>query len=273
MSESPPTPAPRELRREVDSPDATTGTAATILRAALLILAATLALAVFVSEFIEAPTSFAQISSAVVSAIAAIAMAIYSALLYKATRENEKAFRQQFEHMERQRRSLQAMADAMRDSATIAQSADVATNRPRLMMRQLSYTIDKEGVTRLEYTLANVGQSRARIIESNITAWKPRKDEEWPGRPPYSDVKDALGPLVIEAGQDHLGTYRDPPLRLDLLLSDMVTAKKYVDLILIGYVIYLDDNDVPRRVGFCRKRQAGGQRFTAVDDPDYEFFY
>lgn len=168
-------------------------------------------------------------------------------------------------------RAAEAAAQATANAVEQSKRDFIAANRPILKMRQIQLVTIAGSPSSLNYTLANVGQSKATVVESNITLWIHGKGEEWPGRPPYNTTKDALGALMIEAGQDHLGTYSPPDNDWALLLGDV--AKDKLDTMLLGYVSYLDEIGVQRRVGFCRRRTEGGLRFEACGGEDYEYFY
>ena len=144
----------------------------------------------------------------------------------------------------------------------------LATHRPLLVVRQIEYVRRPEGDL-VKYTVANVGMSTAKITRSKIRVWTEGKGKEWPAAPPYSECTQGVPNGAIEAGRSFDHSYQEPAGNMDMTMAAVITGA--FDTMLLGYIEYSDENDIPRRVGFCRKRIFGRNRFEAVVDGDYEY--
>lgn len=196
-----------------------------------------------------AVTSFLDGHGGAIGAIAAVAVAAFTYTLWRSTDRLQVV-------------TAESLKQLQRDY--------LAANRPQLVLRQIGFEPD-ENSPRVRYTLGNVGNSTATVLESNITVWLPIRGEEWPALPPYGPERNAMGHITVEAAQEIHGAHQDTPEDLDLLVGEV--SHDQLDTMLLGYVVYVDDNGGKRRFGFCRKRATNGTRFIAVDDPDYEFYY
>lgn len=227
------------------------------------LVAGALALGLVIGSYYAAIVAFLDAHNAAVSAIAAVFVAIFTGTLYFATDKLWKT-------SERQAGIVGEQLAAMKRQSDQIERDFLAANRPQLVVRQIGFITDGDGQT-IQYTLGNVGASRAEVIESNVTAWTYPKSTPWPAFPPYTPDTNAMGAITVEAGQEVIGIYQDAPHETRLLFGDV--AKDRLDTMLLGYVLYVDRNGTRRRLGFCRKLDGEGLRFHPVDDPDYEFFY
>lgn len=157
----------------------------------------------------------------------------------------------------------------------------ITTHRPRLIVRRVSLddgngdsSSSSDNIPKIQFIVANVGGSCARIIESNATF--AEIDGILPAIPPYSIELDTIKSIVREAGQS------DPPETL-IIEGDKLRGlvrnwnKKFItnsensQLYFFGYIQYRDDVDIIRRMTFCRQYNARTKRFTEVNDPEYEY--
>lgn len=144
----------------------------------------------------------------------------------------------------------------------------VATHRPRLRIRQVSYVPDDDKPS-VDFTIANVGDSTATILESSVKIWIVPINDEWAGLPPYDPPTATPRTRVLRNGDMIRWTETDSPGRFDLLIGDVANDRLHT--VLLGYLVYADDTGIRRRVGFCRKRIARGNTFACVANPDYEY--
>jgi hypothetical protein len=49
--------------------------------------------------------------------------------------------------------------------------------------------------------------------------------------------------------------------------------KETSDFYFFGYIVFLDNIGIERRIAFCRRYDFKTKRFTAVQDDDYEYSY
>lgn len=157
----------------------------------------------------------------------------------------------------------------------------ITTHRPRLIVRRVSLddgngdsSSSGDNIPKIQFFVANVGGSRARVIESNATF--AEIDGVLPAIPPYSIELDTIKNTVIEAGQSD-------PLETLIIEGDKLRGvvrnwnKKFItnsensQFYFFGYIQYRDDVDIIRRMTFCRQYNARTKRFTEVNDPEYEY--
>jgi len=180
-------------------------------------------------------------------------------------------------------RSTEKLWKATKATIDLTRQEFLAEHRPRLIVRGVSIN-DVMGVggardlLAAEYTIANVGDTAATIIETSDHLWLPTTDENLPPIPDYADPKTVS--IKIEAGASfpmkHYGTSEllerfhfaggaaiGPTHNLPV--SDPM-------LWFLGYVQYVDGLGTKRRTGFLRKRDFTTGRFSPIQgEPDYEF--
>jgi len=157
----------------------------------------------------------------------------------------------------------------------------LTTHRPRLIIRRISldegdgnYFTPGRIHPKIQFIIANIGGSRATIIESNATF--ARLDGLLPAIPPYSMETNAIKCIVREAGQS------DPPEFLAIEDREIVriiggwkgctiTSGYSSPFYFFGYIQYRDDIDIVRRMTFCRRYNPAIKRFIDVNDPEYEY--
>jgi hypothetical protein len=158
----------------------------------------------------------------------------------------------------------------------IANRQFVATFRPKLTVRamRLDSGVDEQqmpiGV--VTYHLANTGSTRARIVGGSIGSGLFVKNTPFPALPDLKmeyNTPFELGPeITIEGGSSifltHQGGTVHDPRAADSWL-------KHSDIIVVGLIIYADENDVRRTLAFLRRYDPASHRFAVVLDPDYEY--
>lgn len=162
-------------------------------------------------------------------------------------------------------------AEFTRRAIGLARAEFLATQRPRLVLREVHWDWAADGKSYVAYTLVNAGGSGCRIEESVL---RYRSDVEDPG------VLDAAGVNEIGAISLASGEYR-------FLKSPMVSEGEEVaaaaaemgflsDHSFRGVIIYSDARGIRRRMVFrrvCRRNNTRpSQRFVVPENND-EFEY
>lgn len=225
----------------------------------------------------ESLIAYGTIALAIITLILACATIILAAFTYKLWKATVKLVRGAEETSGRQ-------ADEMQRSLAIAEKQHelqrwqyLTTHRPKLIIRRMSLDEgDKDGsmCPNIQFIVANIGGSRATIIESNATFAKI--DGLLPAIPPYSADTNTINCTIREAGQS------DPPEILgieDFEVSRIVRSWRDKTITngdsspfyFFGYIQYRDSIDIVRRMTFCRKYNPATKRFVEVDDPEYEY--
>jgi hypothetical protein len=143
----------------------------------------------------------------------------------------------------------------------------VATFRPRLVVRELEY-MPRERGDQIEFTVANVGGSRATVSEWNCTAYTNVKNTALAAHPPYETDRTVHEKVKLTPGETLRLKYIEGT-DVTLMLGEVMARN--VDLFIIGYVLYGDGIGIVRRTSFCREYVRETKRFRTAADPDYEF--
>jgi len=127
----------------------------------------------------------------------------------------------------------------------LARDEFTSTHRPRLILRE-AYAMEDYGKTVIvSYTIANIGDSAAQIVESAL-------DVEFGGAVsspkflPVSAGKNDVGAMTLQAGERAAKEFKSKPA-----VTWPITEDQY--LFLSGHVVYLDDRKVMRHMGFHRR--------------------
>jgi hypothetical protein len=176
-------------------------------------------------------------------------------------------------------------AQASAESAEITQKQFVASNRPRIVIREVRLigvptTHPKVSVS---FNIANAGSTPAQITESVIEVQKATfgtitpLPERW-GFNEIGNNVHALFPL--EPGSFVESKYHSEVTRQSFINEAMkahvfndaqLEARRVDQLIFIGRIRYKDANGVKRQMGFCRYYDFKVGRFRRLDDPDYDY--
>jgi hypothetical protein len=172
------------------------------------------------------------------------------------------------------------MLRATKQSLDLARSEFNATHRPRLHVRNLVVTGDKDTFHEAfaftpgkplsgQFYVSNIGSGEATIVESHCEVIWDLQD----GLPMQRPYEGKLGnnPLpnaVIASGSSTVGLFASERPFPGLHADESGCSNVYV----MGWVEYVDVRNVRRRTAFCRRymEHHGSRRFYPVDDPDYE---
>lgn len=153
----------------------------------------------------------------------------------------------------------------------------LATFRPRLKLRAMRYKAgtgqDGMPIGVIECSLVNIGGSKARIVGGNIGADIFVKGTPFPA---VGDLKTEHNfpfelqkpPIELAGGET---AFVELPLSTWLHPGMEEIGLEHHDLMVIGQIIYIDDNGIRRYYGFLRRFDPKTRRFVAVDDPDHVY--
>ena len=172
-------------------------------------------------------------------------------------------------------------ADAGKIVAETARDDFISTHRPKLIVRRVSLNIAKGSgladVLGVQFIVANLGDTRATIIEMNARLWLPEVSQNLPPIPPYG--QSTYPGLTIESGESPTLTHYEHGLLARFEFRDgfakTAMAAGGTDsgpaLLFIGYVDYEDGLKRQRRTAFLRQYNFATQRFDPIPHPDYEY--
>lgn len=232
--------------------------------------------------------SFIERHEKVITVLSTVAIAWFTATLWRATTGLQSAAERQISDMKKSLSLAEKQMELAGMQAGIAEKQhelqrwqNFTTNRPRLIIRGISldegngdcFTQGSRSPS-IQFNVANIGGSRATIIESNATFAKI--GVRLPASPPYSIDTNTIKCAIREAGQSN------PPEILDIedvevsqIVSNWrgrtVTNGDSSQFYFFGYIQYRDSIDIVRRMAFCRRYNPATKRFAEVDDPEYEY--
>jgi len=167
-----------------------------------------------------------------------------------------------------------AAADAAKNSADLAREEFNATQRAKLVVRELLKLprhIERASVE-VRYVVANVGGSEAEIVESWIEIQNVQDGILWPLQP--TEGANPIGKVIIEAGR-HIFLEQNSTVSHASLGIGQIGARRHQrdepELFFRGFILYEDRNHIKRRTAFCRRYDFKARRFRIVDDPDDEY--
>lgn len=146
------------------------------------------------------------------------------------------------------------------EAAALARAEFIASHRPRMTVREFSYT-DSSREDSIRWTLANVGGSKAIIRDVRARILLAMDDVELPPVD-YSRCEEVITMAAFEpGGLDSQVTLRFMPnFRHDGAKS----------LYVFGHILYADEMERGFQTAFIRRYERSRDRFVTVNDPDYD---
>lgn len=199
------------------------------------------------------------------------ALAVFALIEIWVLVRSEDAMRRATQIAERQMKITALQTDIIAKQHEVGRQQFFAVHRPRLVVREAA-VVNIHPYAAVQFTIANVGASAARIIESaaefrigtNLIAIDPPPSE--------NQVEEAV---VEPGGYITHGVVSDiTGLSLRLAAADLDSSywEREEAMILRGFLVYLDDvTKVRRRTAFWRIYDPKNARFKIVDDPDREY--
>jgi hypothetical protein len=156
-----------------------------------------------------------------------------------------------------------------RESIDLARSEFIATHRPRIVLRDVSF-VDGQ----ILYMLVNTGDTKATVVESWIL------DEFVPTaqaiRPLRSAGHDDLGRITFAGGEvrdlthaPQMGAYIRIPDMMRIAVEDQ--PPMIGEIYFTGAILYSDDVGNRRRAVFRRRWDRGSKGFIGMNDSDQEY--
>jgi hypothetical protein len=178
--------------------------------------------------------------------------------------------------------ATQDAAENAKQSLELANKEFIASHRPRLRVHNvfteefgliatapgpgLPTTIARPGTPmRGALTATNVGESAATITDNYCMVFVT--NEPLPMRPPYhlQMGNEFIADVRLAPDSSKIGDFIDHDGKTASTMSNAQRGT-YV----MGWIAYRDDNNIPRRMTFCRQWDGPLRRFVSVDNPDYE---
>jgi hypothetical protein len=180
-----------------------------------------------------------------------------------------------------------------RRSANASERAVIVNLRPRLTVPAIALIpgelVDVDGVQtlkdhenwRIECLIANVGGSKADIVESNLTLSQLGIADSATGLlpvfPPYSAPRNSFGTISVEPGERHrscvLLDRATDSMRLRILyqMEKRGSNTSTTQVICFGFLRYADAAGVGRRTGFAFTYNAKSMSFSRLEHPSYDY--
>jgi hypothetical protein len=166
----------------------------------------------------------------------------------------------------------------------------VSTHRPRLRVRNVAFVEAIKPTTEplhdtIEYQVVNIGETEARVIQSNVTIWTYSQPDWFASWTPRYDASgnDAMGQFTLENGRSRELTRLGGDRLVNRLESLQLSLKALkigsgdwlkastTPIFFYGYIRYEDSDGRQRRTAFYRRYDPEKRRFVIIDDPDYEY--
>jgi hypothetical protein len=213
-------------------------------------------------------------------------LALFTALLwwatYKLSRDAKQTADRQAKEMQESLSIAKESADTAWQSVDLARQEFITTHRPKIIVRRVSIDMAKgvgiPDVLAAEFIFANIGNTKAILVEMSAKFWLPNGTVNLPPIPPYGD-REYPG-ITLDSGESfpfkHLSTANvtnEYNFRLGHAQETLAQGypTDFPPLLFIGYIIYEDGLKRQRRTAFLRSYDFSTKRFSPIDDPDYEY--
>jgi hypothetical protein len=172
--------------------------------------------------------------------------------------------------------ALRTLGTIARQTAAIEKDL-VLSQRPRIIVRNL-YLADTGEYGQLaiglcvnrpiigQLSMVNIGGTTARIVEKFCEV---RIDRPLPTKPTYEGVQGIKEETVILPGAFVAERFNREEELTEPERADLQAGQRF--LYVLGWIGYVDDIKIYRRMAFCRIFHTGNRRFVSTDDPDYEY--
>ena len=230
-------------------------------------------------EMTAALGGFLDAHNGTVTAIATVFIGLFTYTLKQATDKLWKAGDEQFrlakETADRQAGEIQEQLRLTRENVEFARLEFNATHRPRLVIREAHMLIPtgRDPTAGVRFIVANAGEGGADVVESFVILEFNESAILLPLQPP--EHSNSIGPIQIEPGQGierEFGSAINFPQYTNEQNRHLNHPGEPTPKIwLRGFIVYLDNNRIRRRMAFCRGYDFKAKRFRAGDDPNYEY--
>ena len=166
-------------------------------------------------------------------------------------------------------------AKTAEDSVILARNEFNAVHCARLIVRRIIIVSSRE-LPVIRYEIANIGGTKANDLEISTMVWLPDTSLSIPHMPQYAhsialpvtiDSGDkCYGECVVAAKEAEEFGFRQTQMVRDLPISVILSC-----IYFLGYIVYRDQLDRRFETAFFRRYDPSSNRFSPVDDPDYEY--
>jgi hypothetical protein len=194
-----------------------------------------------------------------------------------AAKESAGAAKASVEKMDAQTGVMTGQLDAMRKQLGTMESEFLATHRPRIVLRRVTFHRE-DGVERtdqvsaIKIELANVGEAVAKIVDFAVafqTHWKDQEDAHIILRALEQSIPSERGQTIANGGSRAIMA---PEERWASHFTNKSITPQNRVILCVGYICYTDAYDnTPRRTGFMVRCDAERLRWVRTEDPDFEY--
>jgi hypothetical protein len=179
------------------------------------------------------------------------------------------------ETADRQAAEIQKQLRLTREYIEFARLEFNATHRPHLVIRETHMLIPtgRNPTAGVRFIVANAGSGAADVIASFVILEFNDAAILLPLQPP--DHSNSIGPIRIEPGEsverEFGSNINFPQYTNEQNRQRNHPGEPIPKIWLRGFIAYLDNNRIRRRMAFCRGYDFKASRFRAGDDPNYEY--
>jgi hypothetical protein len=166
---------------------------------------------------------------------------------------------------------LRETVKATKEAASVANKEFISTHRPRIVLHSIKFgsAEDMDDPVPIEFRYVNIGDTKGHVTEIGTRLIYTKKDMV------ESDldfkVDKIIPPMEIESGAFGFRlTAEKNDFGLD---AAMHVRADPVKLFCIAYIVYRDDMETIRQMGFCRQYNPETHRWIYVNDSEYEYSY
>ncbi len=161
------------------------------------------------------------------------------------------------------------------EALNVARAELISTHRPRIIMRRVFLRPLEIGRPPcVQYDLANIGGSTARIVQFDYSIWVTgEKLTDVSGQ--FERAESQEDQHTLRAGEALQSNVKG---KSDLTPDDIKTINRSTGkaggagVIFLGVLAYLDENGIKRRTAFRRHYDPSRDpSFSIYEDPDYEY--
>ncbi len=208
--------------------------------------------------------------------------AVLARYTYKLWYDTTKASERQSGEMRESLAIAERNAKTAEDNIDLARKEFISTHRPRLIVRRVSVdTVRGTGISdvlKVEFVVANIGDTKAKIIEMSTRIWFPESSLNLPAVPPYGEStypgrsfeSGASGPMTHIDSAEMLARFQSQ-IKLAAFTAVDGGSDSGPAFLFIGYIVYEDELKRKCRTAFCRIYNFATQRFDPIPHPDYEY--
>lgn len=164
----------------------------------------------------------------------------------------------------------QRAAAAAEKAAELAQISFLATNRPKIILRDAYCTsVECGDPIEVHYVLANTGESDGTIVGSVLNINKYLSDSGFGAYvlPNADDGTNEIGETILQPGEQRTFSFTSNTLKWQSYNSTRLDSQEEnIGVFFSGHIVYKDARGVVRNMAFHRRHKIGPERFFKVED-------